>query len=126
MDFAIDIATDGSAAGQMTFNKAEDSNLRNNVYLSLMIRRGSWFQNLDFGSRLHLLQREKNTEQTAVLAEEYCREALQWLIDSGRARKIDIVAERDRLQDLHRLKLLVSVTKSNGDQVSFTTFVEVV
>jgi len=126
MDFAIDIATDGSATGAMTFDKGSDGNLRNNIYLSLVIKRGSWFQNLTFGSRLHLLQRAKNTEQTAALAEEYCKEALQWLIDTGRVKKIEIIAQRDREQDLHRLKLLVMVTKSNGDQVSFTTFVEVV
>lgn len=126
MDFAIEIATDGSATGTMTFDKGSDGNLRNNIYLSLVIKRGSWFQNPAFGSRLHLLQRAKNSEQTAALAEEYCKEALHWLIDTGRAKKIEIVAQRDREQDLHRLKLLVMVTQSNGDQVSFTAFVEVV
>jgi len=126
MDFAIDIATDGSAIGVMTFNKAENGNLMNNIYLSLVVKKGSWFQDLTFGSRLHLLQRSKNTEQTAVLAEEYCKEALQWLIDTGRARKIDVIAQRDRLQDLHRLLLQVTVTAITGEPVTFTTFVEVV
>jgi len=126
MDFNIDIATDGSAAGVMTFDKSANGNLMNNIYLSLVIKKGSWFQDLNFGSRLHLLQRAKNTEQTAALAEEYCKEALQWLIDTARATKIDVISERDRLQDLHRLKLLVAVTKADGDQVTYTTFMEVV
>lgn len=126
MDFAIDIATDGSAIGAMTFNQAKHGNLMNNIYLSLAVKKGSWFQDLNFGSRLHLLQRAKNTEQTAALTEEYCKEALQWLIDTGRAKKIEVYSERDRLQDLHRLKLLVVVTKMDGEPVSFDTFVEVV
>jgi len=122
MDFRI--LTDDDAMGRMTFDPAED--IMNNVYLSLVVRKGSWFQNPEFGSRLHLLQRAKNTEKTAALAEEYCKEALRWLIDTGRATRIDVHTQRDRTQDLHRLKLLVEVTQADGRQVSFGTFVEVV
>ncbi|NLT24774.1 MAG: hypothetical protein GXX82_17150 [Syntrophorhabdus sp.] len=122
MDFKI--LTDDDAIGQMTFDPAED--IMNNVYLSLVVKRGSWFQNPEFGSRLHLLQRAKNTEKTAALAEEYCKEALRWLIDTGRATNVVVYTERDRTQDLHRLKLLVEVTQADGRQVSFGTFVEVV
>ena len=123
MDFKIDIEQ-GTGNGAMTFNKAD--NIMNNVYLSLMIRRGSFFQNPDFGSRLHLLKRAKNTERTAALAEEYCKEALQWLLNIGRATKINIYSERDRLRDLNRLKLLIEVTQADGRQISFETFAEVV
>jgi len=123
MDFKI-LTDDAVTVGQMTFDPAGD--IMNNVYLSLVMKRGSWFQNPEFGSRLHLLQRAKNTQKTAALAEEYCREALQWLLDVGRATKVDVRTERDRSQDLHRLKLLVEVTQADGRQVSFGTFVEVV
>ncbi len=121
MDFKI---MTEDAIGQMTFDKAD--NIFNNVFLSLMIEKGSFFQNPEFGSRLHLLKRTKNTEKTVALAEEYCKEALQWLIDAGRAKKIEVFTQRDRLQDLNRLKLLVEVTQADGRQVSFETFVEVV
>jgi phage gp46-like protein len=123
MDFTI-LTDDDATVGRMTFDPAGD--IMNNVYLSLVVKRGSWFQNPEFGSRLHLLQRAKNTEKTAALAEEYCREALQWLIDTGRATKVDVHTERDRSQDLHRLKLLVEVTQADGRTVSFDRFVEVV
>lgn len=122
MDFKI--LTDEDAMGQMTFDPAED--IMNNVFLSLMVKRGSWFQNPEFGSRLHLLQRAKNTEKTAALAEEYCKEALEWLIDTGRATNVAVYTERDRTQDLHRLKFLVEVTQADGRQVTFERFVEVV
>ncbi|OPY00365.1 MAG: Phage protein GP46 [Syntrophorhabdus sp. PtaB.Bin047] len=123
MDFRI-LTDDDATVGRMTFDPAGD--IMNNVYLSLVVKRGSWFQNPEFGSRLHLLQRAKNTAKTAALAEEYCREALRWLIDCDRATKVDVRTERDRSQDLHRLKLLVEVTQADGRQVSFERFVEVV
>ncbi len=124
MDFAIDIATDGSAIGEMTFDQV--TNIMNNVYLSLMVRRGAFFQNPTFGSRLHELAREKNTEHTASMVREYCKEALQWLIDCGRATKVDVYTERDPSEDLHRIKFLVEVTQADGRKVSFEQFVEVI
>lgn len=108
----------------MSFEKATDGNILNNIYLSLMVKKGSFFQNPDFGSRLHILK--KNTDRNEALAVEYCKEALQWLIDTGRASKIDIYTERDRTQNLNRLKLLVEATKADGDVVTFWTFLEVV
>lgn len=122
MDFSIDIGINGQ--GTMTFDKA--TTIMNNVWLSLIIDRGSWFFNPDFGSRLYLLKRAKNTEHTAALAREYSREALQWLLDTGRATEIQVHSQRDRTRDIHRLKLLVEVTQANGERVSFQTFVEVV
>jgi phage gp46-like protein len=64
MDFKI-LTDDDATVGQMTFDPAGD--IMNNVYLSLVVKRGSWFQNPEFGSRLHLLQRAKNTQKTAAL-----------------------------------------------------------
>ncbi len=121
MDFAIAI---NNGRGEMTFDKADS--IFNNVFLSLTIDKGSFFADPDFGSRLYLLKRAKNTEQTARLARDYCREALQWLLDTGRATAVDIHTQRDRTQDLNRLKLLVEVTQADGRQVSFETFMEVV
>jgi phage gp46-like protein len=124
MDFAIE-TTDG-ITGQMTFDQATDRNLSNNIFLSLAVRRGSFFQNPSFGSRLYLLLRKKNSAQTAALAKEYVREALQWIVDAGRASAIDITVERDTTVDLSRLKLLIQATKADGETVTFTTFTEVV
>ena len=121
MDFKLE--TNGIIA-DMTFNKAGD--ISNNIYLSLMIDKGSFVFAPEFGSRLSLLKRAKNTPKTAALAEEYCKEALAWLINIGRAIKIDVYSQLDKLQDLNRLKLLVEATQANGGIVSFETFVEVV
>jgi phage gp46-like protein len=123
MDFAITI--DSAGLGQMTFDKA--TTIMNNIYLSLVVARGSFFADTSFGSRLHLLQRAKNTDTTMRLAVDYCKEALQWMIDSGKASKVDVYAQRDRQQDLNRLKLLIEVTPYSGaEPVAFTTFIEVI
>lgn len=45
------------------------------------------------GSKLWLLQREKQTEHTRRRAEQYCREALQWLLDDGLVGSLEVVAE---------------------------------
>lgn len=121
MDFKIDINT-RTGIGEMSFDKADT--IINNIYLSLMVEKGRFFQNPDFGSRLHLLERAKNTDQTAALAGEYCKDALQWLIDTGRASKIEVYTERDT--ELNRVGLLAEITQADGNQVSFETFVEVV
>lgn len=124
MDFVITIDNQ-TGLGQMTYNKA--TTIMNNIYLSLKTKRGSFFADTSFGSRLHLLRREKNTAKTMRLAMDYCKEALQWMIDTGKAKTVDVYAERDRTQDLNRLKLLIEVTPVNGDApVSFATFIEVI
>lgn len=58
-------------------------------------RRG-WFGELFqdaggmFGSKLWLLQREKQTEEVRLRAIEYARDALQWMIDDGIAQSIAV------------------------------------
>jgi phage gp46-like protein len=124
LDFAITIENQ-TGLGQMTFEKA--TTIMNNIYLSLMVKRGSFFADTSFGSRLHLLQRAKNTDTTMRLAVDYCKEALQWMIDTGKASAVNVYAQRDRPQDLYRLKLLVEVTPYSGaEPVAFTTFIEVI
>lgn len=57
--------------------------------------RGWWadtFFTYALGSRLWLLWREKHTEKVRRRAEEYCREALAWLIAEDVARKVDVTA----------------------------------
>ncbi|QNO00914.1 tail protein [Serratia phage vB_SspM_BZS1] len=49
-------------------------------------RRGWWGdadEENDIGSRLWLLRRQKLTQSVAQKAEDYSREALQWLVDDG-------------------------------------------
>ena len=121
MDFKL-TTTDGLTAS-MSFDKAED--ITNNIFLSLNVRRGSFFMNPDFGSRLYLLMQGVLNDRTLTLAKEYTREALQWLLDTGRATAVEVTAERHET-DLHRINLHVQVTQADGRDISFETFFEVI
>jgi len=52
------------------------------------------------GSKLWLLVREKQTNQVRLRAEDYAREALQWMLDDGAADQIDVVAAWIEFQHL--------------------------
>lgn len=121
MDFMIETS---GGQGEMTFEPAE--NVLNNIYLSLAIPRGALFCAPAFGSRLHVLARAKNTPQSAALAKDYCLEALQWLIDCGRVKSIDVTIERDPDDDPHRLKAHIQAVQADQTVVTFDTFQEVV
>lgn len=121
MDFTIE--TDGISA-DMTFEKVED--IRNNVFLSLYIDKGSFFLNPEFGSRLYLLKRAKLTPNTEKLAIEYCKEALQWIINIGRATKFEYFTEIDKLQNPNRLKILIRGYQEEKEIISYEHFLEVV
>jgi len=59
-------------------------------------RRGHWADTIlaeSEGSRLWLLRREKQTQQTLNRAIAYSKEALQWLIDDGHAVSVSVSAE---------------------------------
>lgn len=55
---------------------------------------GSLFIERELGSRLWLLQREKLTDDTLILAGEYAKESLGWLVKAGVAASAEASAER--------------------------------
>ncbi len=71
-------------------------NLQNAVYIRLLTPLGSWWADKTVGSLLHLLQREKDLERVSLLAEQYASEALQPIVDSGRADNITVKAGQPR------------------------------
>lgn len=120
MDFKVE-TTDGRAS--MTFEKTEGNNLFNNLFLSLTIKRGSWWFDRKFGNRLHLIK--KNTPDAPVMSKEYIREATDWIIKAGKAVSIETDAERDKVIG-GRLNLVAIATASDGQVVTFKTFKELV
>lgn len=53
-------------------------------------------QDYKIGSRLWLLERAKQTQETLRLANDYIAEALQWLIDDSVVARFDITTEWTR------------------------------
>ncbi|HEV2364034.1 MAG TPA: phage GP46 family protein [Caulobacteraceae bacterium] len=67
------------------------------------------------GSRLWLLDREKQTTAVLDRAHDYIVEALQWLIDDGAAAQIDVTTEWTRPG---MLGAEVVISKANGATVA--------
>ncbi|WP_282339381.1 phage GP46 family protein [Pseudomonas sp. PS02288] len=99
------------------------SSLANAVYLRLVTPLGTYWADPVLGSRLYLLRREKDLARVSILAIQYAREALQGLLDDGRARSIDITAEQPHDG---RLLLLIEVVDAGGRTSTFTHHVQVV
>lgn len=89
MDALLEPQT-GSYAGTRT------TTLANAVYLRLQTPLGSWWADRTLGSRLHELKREKDTPRVAKLAQQYAQQALQPIIDDGRATSITASTARPK------------------------------
>jgi len=87
-------------------------------------RRGSWAD--DFideeseGSKLWLLDRSKQTQTVLNDAEQYAREALQWILDDKLATRIDVAASWAKMG-----WLLLQITIYSGDKPLVDFSVEV-
>lgn len=107
--------------GRLVLDAAQG--LGNAVYLRLMTPLGSYWADVALGSRLHELQREKDLARVAVLARQYAEDALQPLIDDGRAQDVEVITQRPHDG---RLLLLVTVTDSGGTKRTFQHHVQVI
>lgn len=79
---------------------------------------GDAFDGSRIGSRLWLLQREKQTQETLRRAIFYAREALQWLIDDQHVTSIDV---QGAWNGIGRLELTVKLQLPGGG--TFETFI---
>ncbi|MBA6130779.1 phage GP46 family protein [Pseudomonas juntendi] len=106
MDASINPTT-GDLTGQRI------TTLANAVYLRLMTPLGSYWADPALGSRLHELQREKDRPRVGTLAIQYAQQALNGLVEDGRATSVEVTAEQ---QHDGRLRLLVEVYAPAGRQ----------
>jgi len=88
-------------------------------------KRGWWgdmFPEIDqdkIGSRLWTLERSKRTQETLRLAEDYAREALQWLIEDGVIESVAVVASFDSDELSGGWNLEVKITRPKGNESRF-------
>lgn len=115
MDAQLDPTT-----GDYTGNRI--SHLGNAVYIRLMTPLGGWWADTSLGSRLHELQREKDLPRIHILARQYAEQALQPLIDSGRATSITVTTEQPHDG---RCIMLIEVVDTTGTPYTFRHFVKV-
>lgn len=96
--------------------------LMNAAYLRLMTPLGTWFGDATVGSRLHELAREKDLARVERLAQQYATAALQPLLADGRAKSIDVRAQRP---GNGRLALAIELVDARGVTSAFEMPVKV-
>lgn len=116
MDAGINPTT-GDLTGQRI------NTLANAVYIRLMTPLGTWWADPALGSRLHELRREKDRPRVGILARQYAEQALQPLLDDGRAKKITITAEQPHNG---RLDLHIEIIDATGNPQVFRQPVRVI
>lgn len=97
--------------------------LQNAVYIRLTTPLDSWWANRRVGSLLHTLTREKDVSRVGLLAEQYAKEALQPLLNDGRAKNIEI---RHSQPKNGTLILHIQVTDNRGETVTFEHPVKII
>jgi len=110
MDFALTLAHNGQPS--MSLEPARD--MRNNVLLSLHVRKGSFFQNLEFGSSLHEIK--TLTDANVRLAKQYAEEALGWIAKVPKVEGLKVTTRADS----GRLEIVIEY-KALGVQGQITT-----
>ncbi|KGQ36070.1 hypothetical protein JP34_00860 [Gallibacterium anatis] len=105
------------------YTLSQTDTLQNAVYIRLTTPLGSWWADGRVGSLLHLIQREKDKERVGLLAQQYAEEALQPLLDDGRAKSITV-----DYQQPHNgtLQLFISVIDARGKTFEFKHPVKVI
>ncbi len=92
-----------------SWENAPRDGIENSVYLRLKTPRGYYWANPQLGSRLHLLQREKDLPHAERLAREYAAEALAPMVKDGRLINPAYTTQRKDGQ----LWLLIEATKKD-------------
>lgn len=118
VDFEIDFSGEKPV---MTFEKGDA--LINNIFLSLWVKRGSFFLKPEFGSRLHTIR--KIATNTLKQAKEYVTEALKWLTDLRRITDLEVVIKKDA-ENKNRINIFIQALKPDGNEITFSTFYSVV
>ena len=107
MNFGIEQGVDG--VWRMTWERPTD--ISGLVWLSLNIEQGAFFNSPNFGFKLSDIK--KITASNIQLIKTRAELALQWLLDTGKAKAIDVIVERDT-QDYNRINWRAEIEQADG------------
>lgn len=116
MDIWLNPETGDYEYSEGTPTRDPGEGLANAIYIRLMTPLGTYWQEPLLGSRLHELAREKDKARVGVLAKQYCENALQPIIDDGRATRIDVDVEQPHDG---RLYLLIEAYDAAGRKLTY-------
>lgn len=109
-----------------------DLGLQTAVYISLFTdgedtenrtdERGGWWGDAtdsygNLGSKLWTLGRERGTSNLSERAQKYCEEALQWMLDDGVAKSVDVTVSRS---GTYSLAIEIDIEKPDDSSETFT------
>jgi phage gp46-like protein len=69
-----------------------------------------------FGSRLWLLRRSKQLQESLIVAREYAEEALAWLVEDGAASKVEVETFIARFEIMG---MIVRIYRPDGSTAPF-------
>lgn len=132
MDFSLTTQN-----GHIGFSYDETDSIINDVILSLTIKAvsfektsagkhvypGDWFLNPEFGHNCYEIKNTTDNDINMVI--QYSKKALRWLLDSGRAKTINVTAKLNS-DNKNRVDVAVDAVQSNGLIVTYSTFYEVI
>lgn len=116
MAVLIDPATRDYVLLDGTLQRDPANGLHNALYLRLTTPLGSYWADKELGSQLHFLRREKDVVRIQRLAKQYAEQALQPILDDGRATRIAVTTEQPHNG---RLYLLIEVEAASGETLTF-------
>lgn len=96
--------------------------LMNAIELRILVPLGSYWFDPNLGSKLFLLKRAKDLSNISQLAEQYALQALQGLLDDGRASAINITTEQPGNGWLY---MWINVTAATGQIITFSNSIQV-
>lgn len=118
--FQNDLTLDGGLDTAIAISLFSDAQISiEELDLNETDRRGWWADQFaddtgdQIGSRLWTLQRSKQTDETLKKAQQYCEDALQWLIDDGVADSVTVLTE---YESDGFMGIRVTVTSPTGQQ----------
>jgi hypothetical protein len=100
----------------------QDATIATDLLLSALVPQGAFFLDPSFGLRD---LPKKITDGNAGLVKDYFQESSQWLVDAGKAKSIEVIAEPD-LQEKSRINVKQTAIQANDEPAEFSTFVPVV
>ena len=109
---------DITAEGNLTMSVAtEETTIKNQALMSVFSGWNTLFQRPDFGCRYREVDRI--SENNLKLISVYILDALNWLINTGKATKNEASAVQ---VDTHRIRIDVLVTQTDGQIIQFAVF----
>jgi hypothetical protein len=118
MDYRISLGPDGIA--HLLWEKNID--IRSNIWILMNINKGDFFLLPWLGNELYRIK--KLTDQSINQAKVYIQQALQPIIECGRATSINVICEKDK-QGMNRLNYKITATQPDGLIISYESFTRV-